>query len=117
MKMAGRAGSQRTKQTARKSTGGAAPRRQLAGKDAASRAAASHANQEPFLAGERGVAAERVLSPVEKIVEVPPQVPVERGIGGMMTIKEAKRKYTLTRYIRTATTDNPTPIVQIPTPA
>ena len=98
-KMAGRAGSQRTKQTARKSTGGAAPRRQLAGKDAASRAAASHANQEPFLAGERGVAAERVLSPVEKIVaEVPPQVLVERGIGGMMTIDEAKRKYTLTDW-------------------
>ena len=45
------------------------------------------------------MAAERVLSPVEKIVaEVPPQVLVERGIGGMMTIDEAKRKYTLTDW-------------------
>ena len=66
---------QRTKQTARKSTGGAAPRRLLATEGAASRAAASHAvgsgGPKPW---------GRLLSPVEKIVaEAPPQVPVERG--------------------------------------
>ena len=44
---------QRTKQTARKSTGGAAPRRLLATEGAASRAAASHAVGWPFGIGQR----------------------------------------------------------------
>ena len=90
---------QRTKQTARKSTGGWAPRRQLAAEGAASRAAASHAvgsggpkpwrgpqpsvdcaAQKPLFAEGRSAAAGGVLTPEERIVaEAPPRVPVERG--------------------------------------
>ena len=83
---------QRTKQTARKSTGGAAPPRQLAAEGAASRAAASHAvgsgGPKPWGGTQpsvHGAAQEPLLfaggpSPAETTVaEAPPRVPVETG--------------------------------------